>query len=129
MSVNKACTFHFLLPLVKKCVTVLGDTLLLGKTQLMIKARSYTWGAEGCNSKDVFPFPFTLTFTRILQNHHYNHKQSKRRILIFKNIYLFIQDFPGGSDGKVSVYNVGDLCSVPGLGRSPGEGNGNPFQY
>ena len=37
--------------------------------------------------------------------------------------------FPGGSDGKVSVYNVGDLGSSPGLGRSPGEGNGNPLQY
>ena len=39
------------------------------------------------------------------------------------------QDFPGGSDGKVSAYNVGDPGSIPGLGRSPGEGNGNPLQY
>ena len=38
-------------------------------------------------------------------------------------------DFPGGSDGKASVYNVGDLGLIPGLGRFPGEGNGNPFQY
>ena len=38
-------------------------------------------------------------------------------------------DFPGGSDGKVSAYNVGDQGSIPGLGRSPGEGNGNPLQY
>ena len=38
-------------------------------------------------------------------------------------------DFPGGSDGKASAYNVGDPGSVPGLGRSPGEGNGNPLQY
>ena len=37
-------------------------------------------------------------------------------------------DFPGGSDGKASVYNVGDLGLSPGLGRSPGEGNGNPLQ-
>ena len=37
--------------------------------------------------------------------------------------------FPGGSDGKVSAYNSGDLGSVPGLWRSPGEGNGNPLQY
>ena len=35
--------------------------------------------------------------------------------------------FPGGSDGKVSAYNAGDLGSVPGWGRSPGEGNGNPL--
>ena len=39
------------------------------------------------------------------------------------------QVWAGGSDGKVSAYNVGDLGSVPGLGRSPGEGNGNPLQY
>ena len=38
-------------------------------------------------------------------------------------------DFPGGSDSKASVYNVGDPGSCPGLGRSPGEGNGNPLQY
>ena len=35
----------------------------------------------------------------------------------------------GGSDGKASVYNAGDLGSVPELGRSLGEGNGNPLQY
>ena len=37
--------------------------------------------------------------------------------------------FPGGSDGKASAYNAGDLGSIPGSGRSPGEGNGNPLQY
>ena len=37
--------------------------------------------------------------------------------------------FPGGSEVKASAYSVGDLGSVPGLGRSPGEGNGNPLQY
>ena len=38
-----------------------------------------------------------------------------------------VNKFPGGSDDKASAYNVGDLGSVPGLGRSPGEGNGNPL--
>ena len=37
--------------------------------------------------------------------------------------------FPDGSEGKASACNVGDLGSIPGLGRSPGEGNGNPLQY
>ena len=37
--------------------------------------------------------------------------------------------FPGGSDGKESVCDAGDLGSIPGSGRSPGEGNGNPLQY
>ena len=35
--------------------------------------------------------------------------------------------FPGGSDGKASACNAGDPGSIPGLGRSPGEGNGNPL--
>ena len=37
--------------------------------------------------------------------------------------------FPGGSEGKVSACNAGDPGSIPGLGRSPAEGNGNPLQY
>ena len=41
-------------------------------------------------------------------------------------LYLF---FPGGSDGKASAYSAGDLGSIPGSGRSSGEGNGNPLQY
>ena len=40
---------------------------------------------------------------------------------------LYLLDFPGGSDGKASVHNAGDLGSIPGLGRFPGEGN--PLQY
>ena len=40
-----------------------------------------------------------------------------------------ISDFPGGSDGKASAYNVGDLGLIPGWGRSSGEGNGNPLLY
>ena len=36
--------------------------------------------------------------------------------------------FPGGSDGKDSACNVGDPSSIPGLGRSPGGGHGNPLQ-
>ena len=37
--------------------------------------------------------------------------------------------FPSGSEVKVSAYNAGDLGSIPGLGRSPGEGKGYPLQY
>ena len=38
-------------------------------------------------------------------------------------------DFPGGSEGKASVYNAGDLDSIPGSGRFPGGGNDNQLQY
>ena len=39
------------------------------------------------------------------------------------------RDFPGGSDGKAFAYNEGYLGSIPGLGKSPGKGDGNPLQY
>ena len=38
------------------------------------------------------------------------------------------EDFPGGSDGKASVYNSGDPGLIPGLGRASREGNGNPYE-
>ena len=40
-----------------------------------------------------------------------------------------VQGFPGGSDGKESICNAGDLGSIPELGRSPGGGHGTPLQY
>ena len=42
---------------------------------------------------------------------------------------MFSKIYIGGSDGKVSVYSAGDSGLIPGLGRSAGEGNGNPLQY
>ena len=44
--------------------------------------------------------------------------------LFFLNTF---QDFPGGSDGRASAYNAGDLGLIPGSGRSSGEGGGNPL--
>ena len=45
------------------------------------------------------------------------------------HLFQEIIGFPGGSDGQESTCNVGDLGLIPGLGRSLGEGNGNPLQY
>ena len=56
----------------------------------------------------------------------------RRTVAIPKNElrrFNVIMGFPGGSDSKVSAFNVGDPGSIPGLGRSAGEGNGNPLQY
>ena len=51
------------------------------------------------------------------------------RVMIWAHGILMYVSFPGGSGGKESVCNVGNLGSVPGLGRSPGGGPGNPLQY
>ena len=50
---------------------------------------------------------------------------STRQEIVFDECFMF----PGGSDGKASAYNAGDPGSIPGSGRSPGEGNGNLLQY
>ena len=42
---------------------------------------------------------------------------------------MLYSGFPGGSEGKESACNAGDVGSIPGLGRSPGGGHGNPLQY
>ena len=55
-----------------------------------------------------------------------------RGILILLNVYCVVDTlwgFPGGSEVKASACNVGDLGSIPGSGRSSGEGNGDPLQY
>ena len=46
-----------------------------------------------------------------------------------RDCILVFKGFPGGAEVKVSACNVGDLGLIPGSGRSPGEGNGNPLQY
>ena len=43
--------------------------------------------------------------------------------------YILSFGFPGSSDGKESIYNAGDLGSIPGWGKSPGGGHGNPLKY
>ena len=53
----------------------------------------------------------------------------KKTLTLFTLKNLCAACFPGGSEVKASACNVGDLGSIPGSGRSPGEGNGNPLQY
>ena len=53
----------------------------------------------------------------------------KMMSLLSNTLSKFIIDFPGGSDGKAPAYSAGDLGSIPGSGRSSGEGNCNPLQY
>ena len=70
------------------------------------------------NQLGVLQFNSVLTLTawNSIRSHRFKAQSPKMR-------------FPGGSDGKVSACNVRDPGSIPGLGRSPGEGNGNPLQY
>ena len=62
----------------------------------------------------------------ILSPHQYFQTQSTSTGMLF---VLPHSIFLCGADGKASAYNVGDPGPIPGSGRSPGEGNGNPLQY
>ena len=59
----------------------------------------------------------------------WNYQGGGNDTLFFSTFLSKDYDFPGGSDGKASACNVGDPSSIPGSGRSPGEGNGNPLQH
>ena len=48
---------------------------------------------------------------------------------LYLEYHVGLMGFPGGSDGKESACNVEDLGLIPGLGKSPGGGHGNPLQY
>ena len=54
---------------------------------------------------------------------------SKIQYFCHSVLKYFKNSFPSGSEGKVSACSAGDLGLIPGLGSSPGEGNGNPLQY
>ena len=58
-----------------------------------------------------------------------NKKHSEKHVWRKLETYIESQGFPGGSDSKESACNSGDLGSIPGSGRFPEEGNGNPLQY
>ena len=81
----------------------------------------YLWGHSS-----LWSSPLSWMFTPLLLN------SVVALILIimwFLKIYLEFLGFSDGSDGKQSTCSVGDPGSFPGLGRSPGEGNGSPLQY
>ena len=55
-------------------------------------------------------------------------KENRRTSSLLPEV-VHLVGFPGGLEGKEFARNAGDLGLIPGLGRSPGEGNGNPLQY
>ena len=71
--------------------------------------------------------PFCELYRRKILNHEL--PDLKRQSVVFNTSFITYMRFPGGSAGKESTCKAGDLGSIPGLGRSPGEGKGNPLQY
>ena len=107
---------------VEKCsVYVSSNFMISGFTFVFI----FVYGVRKCSSLIllhvvvIFPVPFN---EEILFSHYILLPLLSRLI---DHRYI---GFPGGSDGQESACNVGDLGSVPGLGRSPGKGNSCPLQ-
>ena len=61
------------------------------------------------------------------QDYNAGHATKSTEYIFFVYYIVHQLDFPGGSDGKEYACNAGDLGSIPGLGRSPGEGKGHPL--
>ena len=87
--------------------------------------------AIGCKNVMVISSAIFMAVVvqEVNQNHHQNLNKQKHNKLLKNKLTKKELGFPGGSDGKESACNAGDPGSTPGLGRSPGEGKGYPFQY
>ena len=83
------------------------------------------WEKPGCRLLLMCPCSLTL------KKHHQAYWKMFQwfKVIVFFFFLKTAQDFPGGLDGKESSYNAGGPGSIPGLGRSPWEGNGYPLQY
>ena len=77
---------------------------------------------------DKYTSSLSLSYIHILLNTTTGYKYIAFLISYVAST-IYMGDFPDGSEGKVSICNAGDPGSIPGSGRSPGEGNGNPLQY
>ena len=95
-----------------------GLKLNIQKMKIMATDPIISWEIDGETVETVSDL--ILGGSKITADGDCSHEIKRRSLL---------GDLPGGSDGKASAYNVGDLGSIPGLGRSPGEGNGTPLQY
>ena len=125
ISVNKRCNSHQQLPPPQKVRCEpwgnSGRKEYLSSKRHQAAANPYSESQGSSEAKNTGYWP------QIAEVH------VKRMISVSPNSYIFPYiDFPGGTDGKRMSANAGYLrgaCSVPGLGRSPGEENGNPLQY
>ena len=109
----------------------------MGNTKQPLAVNTRQWYSYHCNwvfcSNTVYFY--LLSKTLRLQTVHEQQRSicqmSKTRVKLYSSAISNKwrrENFPNGLDGKGSACNVGNLCSIPGSGRSPGEGNGNPLQ-
>ena len=118
------CTLHFFFngnspgSRRRDCRSHLRMTQVIGRK----KAWEFSYDEVKCVTQVLEGKTFFSTMTPFLH--------SSSLWAVFQPVtILTLWDFPGGSDGKESACNAGDLGSISGSGRSPGEGNGYPLHY
>ena len=93
----------------------------------------YQFGLRSNNREGTQPCPSTENWIKVLLSMALPIKTRSSfphsRSLPLRSFHNPLVGFPGGSEVKASACNTGDLGSIPGSGRSPGEGNSNPLQY
>ena len=100
-------------------------------TLLYIYTHTYTY-THVYTHEYIHLYTYAHTMCRCMYIYIHTHCIYMHTLYSHISIHKYIHnsaDFPGGSDGKESACNKGDLGSIPGLGRSSGEGNGCPLQY
>ena len=113
-----------------------GLKLNIQKTKIMASGPITSWQIDGKIVETVTDFIFWGS--KITADGDCSH-EIKRHLLLGRKVMTNLDSIlksrditlptKCGSDSKVSACNAGDMGSTPGSGRSPGEGNGNPFQY
>ena len=120
-----------------------GLKLNIQKTKITASCPKTSWQIEGGKVEAVTDFIFLGS--KITADDDWSHERclllgrkamtnlnsilKSRDITLSTKVQIVNAGFPGGSEVKASACNAGDLGSIPGLGSSPGEGNGNPLQY
>ena len=105
--------------------------LCLAETQRQAEERKsfLQWKGKGKGRLHIWPDWRLLAWRRWRQE---DEQQGFLCDWLREHTWLYLigpKGFPGGSEVKASACNIGDLGSIPGSGRSPGEGNGSPLQY
>ena len=103
-----------------------GLKLNIQKTKIMASGPITSWQIDGETVETVAHF--VLRGSTITADGDCNH-EIKRRLFLGRKVMTNLDGFPCSSVGKESACSAGDPGSFPGLGRSPGEGNGNSLQY
>ena len=114
-----------------------GLMLNIQKTKIMASGSITSWQIEGETVETMADFIFLgskITAFGVCSHEIKIRFLLRRKTMtnldsILKSRDITLPDFPGGSDCKASTNHVGDPGSIPGLGRSPGEGNDNTLRY